>query len=57
MQKPVFVPIPYDVRRKLFNDFTEEIRPLIHKISINNTDKALDPIKKLIKSNEQEVAA
>ena len=50
MIKPpsVYVPMPSDEKRKLFTEFLEMLKPEIFKISSNTSEKANEPIKKMI---------
>ena len=44
----VYIPIPSDEKRKLFTEFLEMLKPEIFKISSNTSEKANEPIKKMI---------
>lgn len=56
-KKPEFVPIPYDEKRKLLKDFQDDIKPLIQLNFKQNIDKALEPIKKALTIQAQDIIA
>jgi hypothetical protein len=42
------MPMPHDIQRKLFQEFSEDLKPLIHKMSIVNIEKAIEPLKRVL---------